>query len=330
MANEEHFKILEQGVKVWNKWRKDNPEINPNLNNAILSEANLCKINLVKADLRNTYFKNANLSRANLREADLYMAYVSYANLSYANLSKANLTTARLVTARLINTNLDGANLTGAHVWETQRSGWSIKNVICEYIYWDRYAKEKTYYQPGDFERLFSEQNKIKLFYKDGANLLEIATLPSIIKNLEEKHLGYKLSFQSIEETSGGAIATLVLEESKDIAVEKVEAEAERDVQKLRQALQCKEIDIAQLQGEVRALDRAIRNMMRDVQPVNYINNGQVQAMGDGAQAHDNTSNQIVNAENSSVDTQIQGERNIAVDGDASDNTISTGDKDNE
>jgi hypothetical protein len=148
-------------------------------------------------------------------------------------------------------------NLTGVCLWESQRAEWSIKGVICEYIYWDKGVEEKTFYQPGDFERLFSEQNKIKLFYKDGANLLEIATLPSIIKNLEEKHPGCKLSFQSIEETSGGTIATLVLEESKEIAVEEVEAvraviqaDAERDVQTLRHALECKEIDIAQLQGE--------------------------------------------------------------------------------
>jgi hypothetical protein len=31
MANPEHVEILKQGVKAWNKWRKDNPAIDPDL-----------------------------------------------------------------------------------------------------------------------------------------------------------------------------------------------------------------------------------------------------------------------------------------------------------
>jgi hypothetical protein len=49
--------------------------------------------------------------------------------------------------------------------------------------------------------------------------------------------------------------------------------------------------------------------------------------MGDGAHAHDSTLNQIVNAENSEVETQIQGNRNVAIDGDVSDGNIITGDQ---
>ena len=31
MANEEHLAILKQGVKAWNKWRRENPMIEPDL-----------------------------------------------------------------------------------------------------------------------------------------------------------------------------------------------------------------------------------------------------------------------------------------------------------
>jgi uncharacterized protein YjbI with pentapeptide repeats len=420
MANEEHLKILQQGVEVWNQWRKDNPEIEPdlyradllkahlcqanlsgtnlceanlfraNLREANLSRVNLYKAHLIQANLSKTNLCEANLFRVNLREVDLRGADLREADLTYAllrgadlrgthfsgadiiqtdlsevnlaeqdlgktrlggvklsgvnfagqdlsgqDLSGAILTNVSFKAARLINAKLDGANLTGSHLWETQRAGWSIKGVICEWAYWDEKGEQKTFYQPGDFERLFSEQNKIKLFYKDGANLLEIATLPSIIKNLEEKHPGCKLSFQSIEETSGGAIATLVLEESKDIAVEEVEAiraviqaEAERNIEAFRHALQSKDRDIAKLEGEVETLDRIINSMMDRLQPIIYNISGPVGAAGRGALAPDNTLNQIVNAENSSVGTQIQGDGNTAI-SDVSDSSIVIGDENN-
>lgn len=41
MANEEHLRILGQGVDSWNKWRRENAEINPDLNLADLSNAKL-------------------------------------------------------------------------------------------------------------------------------------------------------------------------------------------------------------------------------------------------------------------------------------------------
>lgn len=31
MANEEHLAIFRQGVEAWNKWRKENPKIKPDL-----------------------------------------------------------------------------------------------------------------------------------------------------------------------------------------------------------------------------------------------------------------------------------------------------------
>ena len=34
MANPEHLAILKQGVEVWNQWRDEHPEIQPNLSRA--------------------------------------------------------------------------------------------------------------------------------------------------------------------------------------------------------------------------------------------------------------------------------------------------------
>ncbi len=93
MANEEHLKILQQGVEAWNLWRLENPTIRSDLHKANLSRAKLSKADLRMADLR-----MANLSGANLRAADL----------GGANLFGANLTDAVVVYTTFANVDLSG------------------------------------------------------------------------------------------------------------------------------------------------------------------------------------------------------------------------------
>lgn len=76
MANPEHLKILKRGAMEWNEWRREHPDINPDLSDANLSDANL---------------SYADLSYANLSYADLVSANLSYADLGRANLSGAYL-----------------------------------------------------------------------------------------------------------------------------------------------------------------------------------------------------------------------------------------------
>ena len=76
MANEEHLKILKQGVEQWNKWRLENAKnaIRPNLGGADLSGAKL---------------SGANLSDAKLIDANLSGADLSYAKVTQAQLNEA-------------------------------------------------------------------------------------------------------------------------------------------------------------------------------------------------------------------------------------------------
>ncbi len=152
MANEEHLNILMQGVEVWNKWRKLNPKVLPdltfadlsgaNLNEANLTQANLFRANLSGADLkkadltianlrvailsgadlseaylRGAHLGGATLDRANLGGAYLVAAYLGQANFSEANLSGADLTKAMLDEANLDNTNLTNCRIYGISVW---------------------------------------------------------------------------------------------------------------------------------------------------------------------------------------------------------------------
>ena len=65
MANPEHVALLKRGVKEWNAWRKEHPEVRSDRLKA-LRGADLFGANLRGADLR-----GADLSRASLLRADL-------------------------------------------------------------------------------------------------------------------------------------------------------------------------------------------------------------------------------------------------------------------
>jgi len=126
MANEEHLKILKQGVEQWNKWRLENA-IRPDLGGADLSDADLSSANLSSANLSDANLIDSNLYRANLRGADLRRADLSGANLHGANLSGADLTDADLRYTGLVETDFTNAMITGCHTYGA--SAWNVKLV---------------------------------------------------------------------------------------------------------------------------------------------------------------------------------------------------------
>ena len=145
MADKEHLKIIRQGVAAWNKWRKNNPGLIPDLTQARLVKADLTKANLSHAHLLWANLFGANLTKANLAkamldyadltgadllwadlfganlfDANLFEARLLWADLTEANLSHAHLLSANLSEANLTKANLQGANLTGADLSEAR------------------------------------------------------------------------------------------------------------------------------------------------------------------------------------------------------------------
>lgn len=127
MANEEHLKILKQGVEVWNRWREENSYIQPDLIRADLSGAYLSGVNL-----REAYLALTNLSGAGLSEANLIRAYLNRVNLSWANLHAAELSGADLSEADLSCADLSLADLSGANLSWADLSG---ANLFCAYVF---------------------------------------------------------------------------------------------------------------------------------------------------------------------------------------------------
>jgi uncharacterized protein YjbI with pentapeptide repeats len=125
MANEQQLYILKQGVEVWNKWRKENSEVEIDLKEASLSGANLSHADLSAANLR-----AANFNGAILMGADLSHAFLSHADLSDANLTGADLFEAVLRGSKLIRTNLVEANLRGANLFLAHLNDAILKGAV--------------------------------------------------------------------------------------------------------------------------------------------------------------------------------------------------------
>jgi hypothetical protein len=131
MANKKHLKILNQGVEAWNRWRRENPDVRPDLNRADLSEvdlssANLSGAGLSKADLRGANLNGTNLSWANVILADLSGANLSRAHLSWAHLSVANFSGAYLSQAGLMQADLSRADLSRADLSRADLRGANL------------------------------------------------------------------------------------------------------------------------------------------------------------------------------------------------------------
>ena len=145
MANREHLDLLKHSIENWHGWRKQHPEILPDLSEANLSTANLSAADLSRANLTGTNLVTAhlwradltltNLSRANLTGADLTLTNLSRANLTGANLMAANLTGADLSRATLVSTNCTKAILTdcriyGISAWDVELQGATQNSLI--------------------------------------------------------------------------------------------------------------------------------------------------------------------------------------------------------
>jgi hypothetical protein len=162
MANSQHLEILKTGVKAWNKWREENPVIEPDLTGSNLSKGNLRDVNLSETDLRwadlrwadcrgadfngsdlrhasliGTIFNLANLSEANLSEtylsgadlseADLRKAYFVKADLTNVDLSASDIRRADFRWAYLIKAKFNDADLRGANLIEANLSKSELK-----------------------------------------------------------------------------------------------------------------------------------------------------------------------------------------------------------
>ena len=88
MADEEHLRILRQGVDAWNEWRSRHPDIRPDLSGASLRRADLER---GARPQRGEPQKGAPQSGGLTKRADLSRADLSGRTSVRADLSRADL-----------------------------------------------------------------------------------------------------------------------------------------------------------------------------------------------------------------------------------------------
>lgn len=117
MADQQHLDQLKRGVDPWNRWRKEHPDIRPDLSEADLEKTNLIRIHLEGANLTQAHLEGADLLGAHLEGADLLGAHLDGANLRLAffdgatNLGRVTLGNEQFGFVSLVDVHWGDANL---------------------------------------------------------------------------------------------------------------------------------------------------------------------------------------------------------------------------
>ena len=240
-----------------------------NLSGAALNWANLTMANLSRANMSGVNLLEAKLREANLDGAKLNMAYLggadfsnsdltetdlSEANLIRANLSAANLMSSNLYMAILEETNLKDADLrycrligariyralfTGAALYGTSRDNWQIKDIRCDYVYWDLLRQERSPkdrdLEPGEFERLYAALPTIEYIFENGMTPIDPLIMDRVVQAIRERKPEFDIKIDSIN-ARGLAPSikfTVQHEEHKEPALKEVRREHEAKLRQL-------------------------------------------------------------------------------------------------
>lgn len=137
MANKEHLQRLIQGADAWNKWRAENPDTIPDLQDADLRKFILADVELAKEKVDDKIFDWKStlwMHHAGIcRQSSPTEIVVSQGfNFSYANMRRANLECVWLTGADFRHTDLRGANLAQATLNGVLLSNADLRGAILD------------------------------------------------------------------------------------------------------------------------------------------------------------------------------------------------------
>jgi len=135
MANSEHLTILNNGLQLWSDWRKNNPEVQPDLSRINLSGFNFTGINFTDTNLLGTNFSESVLADANFEGAN-----ICWTNFDNAILQRASFRNTKLLDSSFKHSDIrwvdfKGADIIGADFSSSQVSGVKYdKEMKCQRV----------------------------------------------------------------------------------------------------------------------------------------------------------------------------------------------------
>ena len=239
---------------------------NANLSNANLSHADLNGAifnfaNLNNANLKNTYLTDSKFVGAIIKGADLTNAILERGDLNRVVLSGSILRNTVLNRANLIDANFESVDLTGAFLWEVQKTGWKIKNIVCENVFWDREGKELVEYGQGDFERAYAEKPQIELQYKKGISPIELAMLPLIVEKLQDDYDGIELHIRSVNDEGSGAKVRIIVNDK----FSRSDEEFQKEFTDIKERLHDRKNLLSEYKGHSKNLSNQIKSLQETI-----------------------------------------------------------------
>lgn len=116
MASAEHRILLDNGVAGWNRWRKENPDVHPDLSEISLSRKRLASVDLNRCNLTGSHLNHTDLTNSDLERANLSNASLAGADLRGAQAFGVSACGSNFSGARLDHTKIVGADLTNAYL----------------------------------------------------------------------------------------------------------------------------------------------------------------------------------------------------------------------
>jgi len=129
MANPNHVEKLKSGIKNWNQWRADKPDIIPDLSDIDLKGFDFYEANLECVDFRKALLGGAIFIGADLTDALLSESYLDTAWLKETILVDADISSSNLQSASFQNADLSGADFTDSILWDVDFRGADLFEV---------------------------------------------------------------------------------------------------------------------------------------------------------------------------------------------------------
>ena len=194
--------------------------------------AKLFETNFKNASLSKNCFKGANFKGANLNGADLSLSNLSDASFVKTSLlatifNGANLFQADLKGALLSQADLRNADISGANLYDSNRDGWLIDGIKCDYVYWDKESKEESpqgrMFDPGEFEDLYKKLPELKYYFSNEFTPITPIIMDSVVNNINKEHSNIQLRLDSFHSRGNPhAVFTVQNKDNVDIALKEI------------------------------------------------------------------------------------------------------------